>query len=179
MSLCDGIGSGDKARKISSLSITLIENFYKAGFDSSTILNSVNKLLSLNNEENFSSVDICVMDFHNNSLDFIKLGATYGFVKGKNTTTIIENSGLPIGVLEEMKPHTTHKTITPFDMVLMVSDGITDAFDNKCDLQEFINNLTTTNPQVLADEIMDRARDLNNGIIKDDMTVLVAKIFPI
>ena len=179
LSLCDGIGSGEKAQKISSLSITLIENFYRAGFDNETILNSINKLLSLNNEENFSSVDLCVMDFHNNLLDFIKLGATYGFVKNNNGTSVIESSGLPIGVLEEMRPHITQKYIEPFDTIILVSDGVSDAFDNKSDLQDYINGLSSTNPQTIADEIMDRAKDLNTGIIKDDMTVLVARIFPL
>lgn len=178
LSLCDGIGSGENAQRISNLSITLIENFYKAGFENDTILSSINRLLSINNEENFSSVDLCVMDFHNNSLDFIKLGATYGFVKNSNGTSIIESSGLPIGVLEEMRPHITHKIIEPFDTIILVSDGISDAFDNKSDLQDYINGLLSTNPQTIADDIMDRAKDLNNGIIKDDMTVLVARIFP-
>jgi stage II sporulation protein E len=179
LSLCDGIGSGEKAQRISNLSITLIENFYRAGFDNDTILNSINKLLSLNNEENFSSVDLCVMDFHKNFLDFIKLGATYGFVKKSNTTEVIESSGLPIGVLEEMRPHITKRLIDPFDTIILLSDGISDAFDNKSDLQDFINGLSSTNPQTIADEIMDRAKDLNNGIVKDDMTVLAVRIFPI
>lgn len=179
LSLCDGIGSGEKAQKISSLSISLIENFYKAGFDNDTILNSINKLLSLNNEENFSSVDLCVMDFHNNMLDFIKLGATYGFVKNSGGTEVIESSGLPIGVLEEMRPHITRKYVESFDTIILLSDGISDAFDNKSDLQDYINGLSSTNPQTIADDIMDRAKDLNNGVIKDDMTVLVVRIFPI
>lgn len=179
LTLCDGIGSGEKAQKISNLSITLIENFYKAGFENDTILNSINKLLSLNNEENFSSVDLCVMDFHNNLLDFVKLGATYGFLKKSTGTEIIESSGLPIGVLEEMKPHITQKLIDPFDTIVLVSDGISEAFNNKHDLQDYINALSSTNPQTIADDIMDRAKDLNNGIIKDDMTVLAARIFPI
>ena len=179
LSLCDGIGSGEKAQRISNLSINLIENFYKAGFDNDTILNSVNKLLSLNNEENFSSVDLCVMDFHKNFLDFIKLGATYGFIKKSNCTEVIESSGLPIGVLEEMRPHITRRLIESFDTIILLSDGISDAFDNKSDLQDFINNISSTNPQTIADEIMDRALDLNDGIIKDDMTVLAVRIFPI
>ena len=119
------------------------------------------------------------MDFHNNLMDFIKLGATYGFVKNSNGTEIIESSGLPIGILEEMRPHITRKFITPFDTVILVSDGISDAFDNKSDLQDYINGLSSTNPQTIADDIMDRAKDLNDGIIKDDMTVLVVRIFPI
>lgn len=179
VALCDGVGSGEKAHKISNLSITLIENFYKAGFENDTILNSINKLLSLNNDENFSSVDLCVLDFNNNLSDFIKLGATYGFVKNKNKTEIIESSGLPIGVLEEMRPHITKKIIEPFDTIILISDGISDAFDTKEDLHDFIDNITTTNPQTISEEILDRAVDLNDGKIKDDMTVLVARVFPV
>lgn len=179
VALCDGVGSGEKAQRISNLSITLIENFYKAGFENDTILNSINKLLSLNNEENFSSVDLCVLDFNNNTGDFIKLGATYGFVKNKDQVEVIESSGLPIGVLEEMKPHITKRTIKAFDTIVLLSDGISDAFDEKSDLQEFIENITTTNPQTISEEILDRAVDLNDGKIKDDMTVLVVRVFPI
>lgn len=179
VALCDGVGSGEKAQKISNLSITLIENFYKAGFENDTILNSINKLLSLNNEENFSSVDLCVLDFNKNTSDFIKLGATYGFVKNENKTEVIESSGLPIGVLEEMKPHITKRIIQAFDNIILLSDGISDAFDTKEDLQEFIYNISSTNPQTISEEILDRAVDLNNGKIKDDMTVLVARVFPV
>lgn len=179
VALCDGVGSGEKAHRISNLSITLIENFYKAGFENDTILNSINKLLSLNNDENFSSVDLCVLDFNNNLSDFIKLGATYGFVKNKNKTEVIESSGLPIGVLEEMRPHITKKVIEPFDTIILISDGISDAFDTKEDLRDFIDNITTTNPQTISEEILDRAVDLNNGKIKDDMTVLVVRVFPV
>lgn len=179
VALCDGVGSGEKAQKISNLSITLIENFYKAGFENDTILNSINKLLSLNNEENFSSVDLCVLDFNKNTADFIKLGATYGFVKNNENVEIIESSGLPIGVLEEMKPHITKRIVRAFDNIILLSDGISDAFGEKCDLQEFISNITTTNPQTISEEILDRAVDLNDGKIKDDMTVLVVRVFPI
>jgi len=179
VALCDGVGSGEKAQKISNLSITLIENFYKAGFENDTILSSINRLLSLNNEENFSSVDLCVLDFNNNLCDFIKLGATYGFVKNVNKTDVIESSGLPIGVLEEMKPHITKRTIQPFDIIILLSDGISDAFDTKEDLQEFVYNINSTNPQTISEEILDRAVDLNDGKIKDDMTVLAVRVFPV
>lgn len=179
IALCDGMGSGEKAQKISNLSIALIENYYKAGFENETILNSINKLLSLNNEEDFSSVDLCVLDFNKNTCDFIKLGATCGFVKNKDKVDLIESSGLPIGVLEEMKPHITKRIIAPFDNIILLSDGISDAFDNIENLQEFIDNIHSTNPQTISEEILDRAIDLNDGKIKDDMTVVVARVFPI
>ena len=178
VALCDGMGSGEKAKEISNLCISLIESFYKAGFDNDIILSSVNKLLCLNNEENFSSVDLCVLDLHTNLCDFIKLGATYGVIKHTNGCEIVEGSNLPIGVLEENKPHITKKVLNEFDTLLLFSDGITDAFKTKEELILFISSLNTINAQTICEDIMDRAVDLNDGQVKDDMTVLAVRIFP-
>ena len=81
LALCDGMGHGKKANKASELSISLIENFYKAGFDNQTILTSVNSLLNMGREEMFSALDVSVIDLKSGEVDFIKQGATIGFVK--------------------------------------------------------------------------------------------------
>ncbi len=179
MALCDGMGTGKKAQDISTLSITLIENFYKAGFDNDIILSSVNKLLSINNEESYSALDLCVLDLKKNYMDFIKLGAPYGFVKKSTDVDIIESSGLPIGVLEEMRPHVTKKMIDPYDIVILATDGVTDAFESREAMQEFVQDITSINPQSIAEEVLDRAIDLSNGVLHDDMTVLAVRIFPV
>lgn len=179
VALCDGMGSGENAYKVSDLTITLIENFYRAGFENEIILNSVNKLLTLNNSESFSAVDICVLDLRKNIMDFIKLGSPVGFIKRKNEVETIESCGLPIGVLDEMKPNITKRVFTDFDIIVLVSDGVTDAFGDIAELKTFINNLETVNPQVLADEILERAVDLVNGNCCDDFTVLAVRVFPV
>ncbi len=179
VALCDGMGSGEEAHKISDLTITLIENFYKAGFENDIILNSVNKLLSLNNSETFSALDVCVVDLRKCLIDFIKLGSPCGFVKHGAQTEIIESSGLPIGVLEEMKPHITKKVFSGSDMVVLVSDGVSDAFINPENLKTFINNLSTINPQTLADEVLNEAVNLVGGNCADDFTVLAVRMFEV
>lgn len=179
VALCDGMGSGEVAHKVSDLTITLIENFYRAGFENEIILNSVNKLLTLNNSETFSAVDICVLDLRKNLIDFIKLGSPVGFIKHKTEVEIIETGGLPIGVLDEMKPNITKKFFTDFDIIVLVSDGVIDAFGGGEELKTFINNLTTINPQVLADEVLDRAVELVGGNCCDDFTVLAIRVFPV
>lgn len=178
VSICDGMGSGDNANSISKLSISLIENFYKAGFENEIILSSVNKLLSLTEEENFSTIDLCVIDARKNIYDFIKLGATNGYIKRDNgDIEIIESSGLPVGVLEEIKPHITKKLISPMDILIFVSDGIADAFEGKQDLVNLISMSETINPQTLSQEILNHALEFNNGIPEDDMTVLCVRVF--
>ena len=178
VSICDGMGSGKSAHSISALTISLIENFYKCGFDNDTILNSVNKLLSLTEEENFSTIDLCLIDGKKNTYDFVKLGATTGYLKRENgECEKIESSGLPIGVLEEIRPHITKKLINPFDMLVFVSDGITDSFENKLDLCSYISHLDIINPMLLSQNILDKALSLNSGIAIDDMTVVCVRVF--
>ncbi|MCL2177525.1 MAG: SpoIIE family protein phosphatase, partial [Firmicutes bacterium] len=81
LSVCDGMGSGELARRASNTAITLVENFYKAGFENDLILSSVNRLLSINAEEVFTSVDICVVDLIASKADFIKIGSACGYIK--------------------------------------------------------------------------------------------------
>ena len=178
LAVCDGMGNGIKAKQTSELSISLIENFYKAGFDNDTILKSVNKLLALSNKEEFSALDLCVLDLRKNICDVIKLGTPSTFIKHKNSVTEIESSYLPIGILEDFKPKITKTYLSEFDTIIMISDGITEAFRGTYDLKTIINNITSINPQTIADEIMAYAKRISPSI-PDDMTVLVARVYPV
>ena len=178
LAVCDGMGSGEEAQKTSDTTISLIENFYKADFDDEIILSSVNKLLSMQMTENYSAVDICVIDLKQALGDFVKVGAPQSFVKHKDSTESIEGSGaLPIGILQDIKPSISKKLLNPDDMIVLCSDGITDAFGDSDKLCTFINDTQTTNPQEMANIILSKAEELNDNVPKDDMTVLCARLF--
>lgn len=176
LSICDGMGSGKGAGKLSSLTISLIENFYRAGFDNDIILGSVNKLLSLTEEENFSTIDLCLIDCKGGLYDFIKLGATTGYIlHSDGTIDEISSSGLPVGVLEDVRPHITKKLISNMDIVLILSDGVSDVLGDR--IKSVIRNLDTVNPQVLADGILSTALSINGGVASDDMTIIAVRVF--
>lgn len=175
--LCDGMGHGKTANRASELSINLIENFYKAGFDNQTILTSVNKLLNLGREDIFSALDVSVVDLKNGEVDFIKQGATIGFIKKGEELNKIESNSLPLGILEEVKPKVTKTVLSTDDFVIMLSDGIVDAFGEEENLANYLKGLPANNPQELADKILNRAKRQQQNYPKDDMTVLVGKIF--
>ncbi len=177
LALCDGMGAGASAHKTSAMTLGLIENFYKAGFDNDIILESVNKLLLVNNQENYATLDVCVLDLENEIADFIKVGAPIGFVKRENKIEMVEGFSLPIGALDNIKP-TTHKTtISTKDIVIMATDGIVDAFSSFEDMQDFIAGIVSNNPQTIADAILNEALARNEMNAKDDMTVLVARTY--
>ena len=176
MALNDGMGSGENAQHTSELSLNLIENFYRAGFDNDIILNSVNKLLTINSEETFSALDIVVIDFKKEIVDFIKLGAPVGFIKKDTNIEIVESGSLPIGILEEISPATTKKVIEGNEIIIMVSDGVIENFKGDEKLVEFLCNLNTTNPQTICDRIIEECKKEE---ILDDCTVLALRIFKI
>jgi stage II sporulation protein E len=177
LALCDGMGSGENAEKTSSTAISMVENFYKAGFDSGTILSAVNRLLNVGGDENFAALDICAIDLSKGVCDFIKLGAPEGYIKGKDNTLIIESNALPVGILEELTPSITTKNINPGDMVVLVSDGVAGVFADRDKLKEFIFSEDTLNPQQLAEDILHRALTLSGNVAKDDMTVLTMRVY--
>ncbi len=176
IALCDGMGSGSAAEKMSATAISLVENFYRAGFDNDVILSCVNKLLAGSGNEVFCAVDICVVDLYNGLVDFIKLGAADGLVKSNKTVQIVSGSSLPLGVLEEMKPSVTKKALSSGDMLLLASDGFNDCFRDPDLLAETFDSVTLTNPQTVADEMMDKALELCSDKPQDDMTVIVARL---
>lgn len=178
VSLSDGMGSGSRAKKISALTMRLVENFYKAGFESDLILNTVNKLLSVNEEENFATIDLCIIDCRKNTYDFIKFAGCNGYIiHDKGACEVIEGSNLPVGILDDIKPHVTKRLINNMDMLVLLSDGVEDALSPHINIGDYLRSLDIKNPQSLSDEILAKALDFSDGVAKDDMTVICVRVF--
>jgi stage II sporulation protein E len=176
LAICDGMGSGTQAENMSTTAITLVENFYRAGFDSDVILTCTNKLLSGFDSEVFTAVDIAVVDLNNGLCDFIKLGAPDGLVKINGEVQYVSGSSLPLGVLDEMKPSVTKTILKSGDFVVLASDGFWESFKTTDTVADFLHNNVATNPQVVADDLMERALSNCKHTPKDDMTLIVARL---
>ena len=177
LALCDGMGSGSSAHMMSAMTLGLIENFYKVGFDNDVVLESVNKLLSVNNQETYSTLDVCLLDLNKGIGDFIKVGSPFGLIKRDSETEVVEGGALPIGALENITPVIKKYAVTTKDIVILFTDGITDAFVSTDNVIEYVSKLATNNPQSIAESILNEALRLNEMQAKDDMTVLVARTY--
>lgn len=175
--VCDGMGHGEGAHRTSEIAINLIENFYKAGFDNQTILTSVNSLLSIQQNETFSALDVGVVDLKTGEINFIKQGATSSYILSPTKIFKIESSGLPLGILSEIKPKVVKTVLTPEDFVVIVSDGIIDSFSGEQNFEEFLQSLHSKNPQELAERILNKAYKNTKNYPNDDITVLAGKLF--
>ncbi len=177
IALSDGMGSGEYARRISESTISLLESFYRAKMPSSLVLSTINKLLTFSREETFACVDIAVIDLDNGAADVVKIGSPLGFILSGNTLKILESASLPLGILESLHPDASSYSLQENDVLLFLSDGITSAFGSSADLYETLKKIPASNPQQLADALLQQALSLYGGTAKDDMTVLAVRLF--
>lgn len=177
LSLCDGMGSGQSAFDTSALALNMIESFYRAGFSSNLILRSVNQFLSLTGKESFSAVDICVIDMHSGICEMMKFASPSSFIKNGEKIAELKSSALPLGILQELKPDVRSLVLKDNDIIIFATDGVIDSFANLDDIGSCLAQMDTLNPQEIANRLLEIALKNYKNYPKDDMTVLVAKIF--
>ena len=177
VALSDGMGSGDYARRVSESTITLLESFYRAKMPSSLILSSVNKLLTFSKEESFACVDVAIVDLDSGIADVVKIGSPIAFILSGNTVKILQSSSLPLGILDSLRPDTATYQLAENDVLLFISDGVSDAFPTTADLYESLRSIPIRNPQQLADGILESALRAYGGVAKDDMSAVAVRLF--
>lgn len=182
MAISDGMGKGKKAYDESSVTIDILENMMEAKIDKEIVINTINNMLLLkSSEEIFSTLDLGIVDLKKGRLETVKMGACSTYISRENKDVdLISSSSLPVGILSEINLDRHNVKVKNGDFIIMVSDGIVDAGKNN-DFGEnwliyFLKKLTTTNPKEIANQILDRALELQLGEVDDDMTVLVTKV---
>lgn len=179
--LSDGMGVGSQAALESSTTVSLLEHMFRAGFGKDMAVKIVNSILLLRApDESFATVDLAVIDLYTAQAEFIKIGAAPGFVVGANTVSVIESTALPVGIIKEIDFTPVVCGLAAGDLVVMVTDGVLDCYRGPLEketwLGELLRDLPRTDPQRLAELILQQARHAAGKSIPDDMTVLVGRM---
>lgn len=182
LALSDGMGTGQSASVQSRAAVDMLESFLESGFDKEMAVNLINSVLVLKSEEEAAcTMDIAMIDLSGGETEFIKIGAAPTFIRRDSRVEVVRSASLPAGILPGVDVELSRKTLDPGDMLIMVTDGVTDAMtgDDPGDkaLLKYIRQLESLNPQIVADSILEEAARRCGGRPYDDMTVLVAKVW--
>lgn len=180
--LSDGMGSGSTAAAASRAVLSLLRQLLKTGFNKNLavrILNSV--MIRQFNDDNFATVDMCVVDLYSGRAELIKIGASPSFHVRQSRVDVIGAGSLPAGIMDEISVFTVSRDFVAGDILVMVTDGVTDVYRGAEEKEEWITTVLREIVDLPAREVADLilrlaqsgAGDRKNA---DDMTVLVARV---
>ena len=179
--LADGMGSGVEASRQSEQLVDLLEEMLEAGFRKESAIELLNELIAVQGQgEQFATMDMCMLDLYSGVGEFLKMGASATFIKRGDWMETIQSTTLPVGVREQTEIDAIRKKFYHGDMVIMVSDGVLDAilFENKEEcLKELILETDTTNPQEMAEELLEKIQAMSKNQMRDDASILVLGIW--
>ncbi|MDV4150261.1 stage II sporulation protein E [Clostridium sp. AL.422] len=182
--ISDGMGSGPEAGMESSLAVGLIEKFIENGFSEKTAIDTVNSIMAMkfNEDEKFTTMDLNIIDLYTGEAEFIKIGGVVSFIKRGSDIKVIKSNSLPFGILDSVDVTSTKFKLKHGDIIVSISDGVLDIDKNNIGsyawLEEYLE-YAETNPSALSRDILEKAMVLSDGKVRDDMTVLVSKIYSV
>jgi len=182
--LSDGMGVGPKAQTESSMALRLLERMIKAGYDLSTAVGFINRLLLLRNrEEMFVTIDLVVVDLFTGQLEFVKVGAAPSFIKRGREVEIVHNHTLPVGVLDQVEVEADRRTLKEGELLIMVTDGVLEAQRHLARKEEwmcwYLRRLKEVeDPASLAETLLYDSIERAGGRVDDDMMVVAARLVP-
>jgi stage II sporulation protein E len=180
VALSDGMGSGARANNESSITISLLEKFIEAGYERNAAIKATNSVLVFRaNNESYATIDLGIIDMYEGIGEFIKIGSAPTFIKSGMDVSILNSTTLPAGILDDIEIESEIVELKNGDMVVMVTDGITDADKEAKErwVVKLLKEYDSVNPKEVADYVLLKAKEKYEGKIKDDMTVVVLKIW--
>ncbi len=178
--LSDGMGSGKAAYLESAAVIELMERFLRAGFRGDGVVSLINSVLLMGNEaKSYSTLDMCLVNLYDGGLTVAKSGASLTFIKHEDWVETISASGLPLGMLPDVKPEITKKRLFHGDSIIVLSDGVLDGLpvdEKEKLLQEMIKELPDMPPKDMAGAVLMASLRKRYYEPMDDMTVIVGKL---
>ena len=175
MVLCDGMGHGETAHQQSEKTMELLLLLLEAGYTRRQAITAVNGIM-LNaggDDESFTTVDLCDVDLWTGELSCEKLGACATWVVRGEHLRKVEAASLPLGISEEATPCHLEYSLHSGDILVMMSDGVADAFRDENDLKHAILDSLYIQPQRMADALLRQALLAGGQQARDDMTAMV------
>lgn len=174
----DGMGTGEKAAKQSRKTIEKLNGLMRAGFDAQTAVKAVNCSLTGEFDESFATLDVLTIDLKSGKGKIIKNGGSSVFIIRNGSVTAVRSTSLPLGISCASQSDITSFSLEDKDIVLMVTDGVTDGTKGDKEEEEVKKALSnSTDIKKLCANIIENAVERDGGTPKDDMLAVAVKVY--
>lgn len=137
--------------------------------------------------EDFATVDLTVIDRKSRRARFYKMGAATSFIMREGRVRKIKGAALPVGIIPTLRLTHISAVLKEGDLILMASDGITDADREDPEAEWLCQYLSkavystdfdaeSSSARHIASEILQQAMARYGLRERDDLTVAVALI---
>ena len=180
--ISDGMGSGREAAVTSGLCALFLQKLLPVNASSEAAvgvtLNMLNGFLRSRNTcgavECASTIDLCQLDLVRCRADFYKCGAAPTYIFRDGSLFKLRSRTVPIGIVNDVDVGRIDMELCPHDVIVMVSDGVTQGREECPELFEHLRTrLMTHTAEQLADSVIDFAARQGRD---DDVSVVVIKI---
>ena len=176
--LSDGMGHGESAARISRQTVELLRLCLEAGYTRRQTMTAVNGMLLLGGDgERFATADVLTIDLWKGEAALDKLGAAASWVCRQDGITRLTGDALPLGILEDVSQNGEMFKLSDGDTVVLLSDGVEEAFSNTADLEDAIRSAVRADkPQAAAEQLLAAALSADDNQRRDDQTVMVLRL---
>ncbi len=180
-SIGDVCGKGIPAAIFMSMTQAVFRSAASHLNDPSRIVHSMNKQASRGNETGmFVTLFVGVIDLATGMLHYCNAGHEHPLVvTGKSVRTLNAKSSLPIGAMEETRYVEQETQLVPGDMVMLFTDGLTEAMNSENALfgrERVARVIRGESPQQLLDNMSQSVADFVRGAEQsDDLTMLAIR----
>ena len=175
--ISDGMGSGEEASLTSDICALFLEKMLTAGNRVELSVRMLNSFIRQKNngtgEECSATVDLMELDLMSGQAIFAKNGAAPTYVVRGGRVYKIRSRTLPIGILRDSDPELLRFRMYPGDVVVMVSDGVTNGNDECPWLIELLSSPLPDSMDSLRMKILRHA--ISSGS-PDDLSAIAIRV---
>lgn len=173
VALSDGMGHGDKAALASQQTVELLRLCLDAGYTRQQTLTAVNGMMLLAGGERFATADVLTLDLWKGQAALDKLGAAASWVCQQGMLSRVTGDTLPLGILEEVDAQGNQFRLNAGDSVVLLTDGVEDAFPTTTALESAIQHaLTHDEPGEAAKALLADALAADASQRRDDQSAV-------
>ncbi|MBQ9079766.1 MAG: SpoIIE family protein phosphatase [Clostridia bacterium] len=174
--ISDGMGSGSEAAFCSGLATMFLEKMLSSGNRVDTSLKMLNGVLrskgGAREMECSATVDLLSVDMLTGEAAVIKSGAAPTYVRRGGDIFRLHSETVPLGILGAIDARKTKLDVLPGDVIVMVSDGVSDAGESEW-AADVLGYEWEDDLERMAGKLVGRAQSMGS---RDDVSAVIVKI---